>query len=193
MSERKYVFVYKENDTDDRDCVKYIDINDLRARRTDCINKFISHGACFCSSFKEEVPYEEITTVLSEEEYKALCNPTSDMDFEKIIDKLLSEENERLFEQIIEEEIEYLQEEFSLDREDIEFVFDNYYLDYRDRAIVGGIYEDVEELGREYIYSTGGLEEWLENYFDFGRFGEDLLDNDQYLLLEDGRVVYLMY
>ena len=34
---------------------------------------------------------------------------------------------------------------------------------------------------------------WVKGYFDFEKFGEDLLEMEQYYELRDGRVVYLNY
>ncbi|KKK70607.1 hypothetical protein LCGC14_2922280, partial [marine sediment metagenome] len=114
-------------------------------------------------------------------------------DIEPIFVKLEGKENEKLFEEIIEEEKEYLKEEYYLSDKEVEEIFDNYYLGYRDRGIVGRIYEDVEELGQE------EAETYIENlsnfskYFDYEAFGQDLVSGDNYLELSSGRCVHLCY
>lgn len=192
----RYTFLFKENGTDDRDCVRYVELDCLRKNHL-CINgKFNVRGACFSMSLKEnDVDYEDITTILTEEEFKALCNPEG-KDLTSIIEKLESEENAELFKQVVEEEKEYLMDEYGFDEEDIEHIFDEYYLDYRDRGIVGCVFDDAYDLGYEEAYSlgyVGNRNSIVERYFDFEKFGEDLLEEEQYMQLNDGRCVYLNY
>jgi hypothetical protein len=189
---REYVFLFKENNTNDRDCVRYIELSDLKKYDVCCDGKFNVHGACYSMSLKEEVFYSDMTTILTEEEYKMLCNPKKDMDFSKIINKLLSEENEELFLQVQEEEIEYLQYTHDLSREDIKYIFDFYSLDYRDRGIVGYVYDNIEEMAEEYIDECYNVPDYLKNYIDYEKFGQDMLDGDNYLELDNGRVVSIV-
>ena len=121
-----------------------------------------------------------------------LCNA-----IQPIYDKLLSEENEKFFEAIIEEEKEYLMDEYNLDEEDIDTIFDNYGLDYRDRAVVGYVYDDAHDLGYNEAYNLGYINDndsIASRYFDFEAFGEDLVSEDEcFCELADGRVVSLCY
>ena len=159
---RKYIFLYKI-DIEDRDCCTYIE---TKAERFECGHYFGSvtlHGACYCGH--DFADYEDIKTILTEEEYKQLIQFNNDIKnlgygitkdderynkgielcraIQPIYDKLLSEENEKFFEEIIEEEKEYMMDEHNLDEEDIEQIFDEYNLDYRDRSIISAIYDDV--------------------------------------------------
>lgn len=193
----RYTFLFKENGTNDRDCVRYVELKDLKENHICCDGKFNVHGACFSMSLKNDnISYEDITTILTDEEFKALCNPDG-RDLTSIIEKLESEENTELFEQIIEEEKEYLMDEYNLDEDDIETIFDNYGLDYRDRAVVGYVYDDTYDLGYETAWSCGYVsnnDSIMERYFDFEKFGEDLVNDDEcYCQLADGRCVSLMY
>lgn len=191
----KYTFLFKENGTDDRDCVGYVELKSLKEKHLCIDGKFNVHGACYSRSLKDSiVDYKDITTILTEEEFKALCNPEG-KDLTSIIEKLESEENTELFEQIIEEEKEYLMDEYGFYEEDVEQIFNEYYLDYRDRGIVGCVFDDTYDLGYEEAYSCGYIERnsVSERYFDFEKFGEDLLEEEQYIQLNDGRCVYLNY
>lgn len=193
----RYTFLFKENGTDDRDCVRYVELKDLKENHICCDGKFNVHGACFSMSLKgDNISYEDITTILTEEEFKALCNP-DEKDLTSIIEKLESEENTELFKQIIEEEKEYLMDEYNLDEDDIKTIFYNYGLDYRDRAVVGYVYEDTYDLGYETAWSCGYVsnnDSIMDRYFDFEKFGEDLVNDDKcYCQLADGRCVSLMY
>ena len=192
----KYTFLYKEN-IDDRDCVAYIGLDDLRKKHWCIDGKFNIHGACYSMSLggrNHDVNYEDITTILTEEEFKTLCDPCG-KDLASIIEKLESNENAELFEQIVEEEKEYLMNEYGFDEEDIDQIFDEYGLDYRDRGIVGCVFDDVEDLGYEEAWSFGYIQRDspMEKYFDFEKFGEDLLDSETYMQLSDGRCVTLNY
>ena len=87
-------------------------------------------------------------------------------------------------------------DEYSLDKTDVEKIFNEYGLDYRDRGIVSCIFNDTYDLGYEEAYSCGYLSNdnsVMERYFDFEKFGEDLLENENYLQLDDNRVVVLNY
>lgn len=211
----KYIFLYKDN-TEDRDCCAYIEAS---AERFECNHYFSSvilHGACY--SGHDFANYEDIKTVLTENEYKQLIQFSKDIRdlgygitkgderynkgvelcnaIQSIYDKLLSEENEEFFEQIKEEEREYLMDEYNLDEDDIEKIFGNYGLDYRDRAVVGCIYDNAYDLGYEEAYSLGYVNDndyIVERYFDFESFGEDLANDEYHCELADGRVVSLCY
>ena len=194
---RNYTFLFKENGTDDRDCVRYVNLEDLKKNDVRIDGRFNVHGACYSMSLKEEdTDYENITTILTEEEYKMLCNPQG-KDFTSIVAKLESEENKELFERVIEEEKEYLMDEYNLDEDDIDTIFDNYGLDYRDRAVVCAVYDDTYDLGYETAWSLGYVnndDSIMSRYFDFEKFGEDLVNDDEYYCqLADGRCVYLCY
>lgn len=213
---RKYIFLYKEN-SEDRDCCAYIEAEAMRFECGHYFGSVILHGACY--SKHDFAPYEDIKTVLTEGEYQALIdfnNAIKELGYgikmgdarynrgveickeiKPIFDKLQSEENKALFEEIIEEEKEYLYDEYSLDEDDIEYIFDNYGLDYRDRAVVGCVYKDSENLGYEEAFSLGYMnnKDTIQNrYFDYAQFGEDLVrENENYLELADGRCVSLCY
>lgn len=192
----EYTFLFKERNTDDRDCVRYIRLQDLFNHHVCCDGKFNVHGACYCMSLKPEVSYDDILTVLTEKQYERLCNPTNGDDFTDIIERLESSENQALFEAVQEAEKEWLVENYGgLTESDVEDIYDNYGLDYRDRGIVGCVYGDEEELGREEAYSLGYVKygDMMERYFDFERFGEDLLEEDYYLQVGSGLIVSLNY
>lgn len=192
----EYTFLFREKDSDDRDCVRYIRLQDLFDHHVCCDGKFNVHGACYCMSLKPEVPYEDILTVLTEKQYERLCNPTSGDDFTDIIERLKSTENQLLFEAVQETEKEWIVNNYGgLTESDVEDIFDNYGLDYRDRGIVGCVYDDEEELGKDMAYSCGYIKngDFIEKYFDFEKFGEDLLEDYDYLKVSSGLIVSLNY
>lgn len=213
----KYVFLYKEQGTEDRDCVKYIEIN--RYGKLECDHYFPSInliGACFSMGIElDNIDFDNITSLLTEDEFKQLEQynksvnelgygiTKGDERYQKgielynsikpIFDKLASEENQILFEQVQQEEREYLKEEYSLDDADIDQIFNYYGLDYRDRGIVSTVFNDIEEAAEEEAEQLGYVTKENERYFDYEKFGEDLLEGEQYLELSDGKIVYLNY
>ena len=85
-------------------------------------------------------------------------------------------------------------DKYDISEEDVEEIFENYYLDYRDRSIIGCIYSNSSELGYDEAFNLGYIKSGdviSERYFDYEKFGEDLLEEEQYMELSDGRVVYL--
>lgn len=193
----EYVFFYRDNvNNQSRDCVAYLDINDLQNRHVNCDNCFIIHGANYSKSFNGEAPYENVTTILSKQEYDSLIRRgETKVDIQPIIEKLLSYENEVLFEQIVEEEKEYLCEEYSLSKDDVEEIFDNYSLDYRDRGIVYNVWNSIEDFGYDMAeaYDYIGGYDPISRYFDYVKFGEDLVEENDYYELKNGRIVGLNY
>lgn len=213
----KYVFLYKEQGTDDRDCVKYVEIN--RIGKLECNHYFPSigtTGACYSMSLDvDQIDFDNITSVLSKDEFvqldqynKAIHDigygiTKGDERYQKgielynsikpILDKLQSEENQTLFERVQQEEKEYMMEEYSLDEEEAEFIFNNYGLDYRDRGIVGYIFSDIDEAAQEEAEQLGYVTKENERYFSYEKFVSDLLDGENYVEMPDGRIIRYMY
>lgn len=209
------VFLYKNN-SEDRDCCAYIESSPMRWECGHYFGSVVLHGACYCHH--DYAAYEDIKTVLTEDEYNQLVKFNLDIEalgfgikegderynkgialckaIQPVYDKLLSEENEKFFEQIQLEEREYLMDEYGLDDNDIDTIFDKYYLEYRDRGVVGYVYKDTYDLGYEEAWSLGYVKKGdyiSERYFDFEAFGEDLVNDEGYCLLDDGRVASLNY
>lgn len=210
-------FLLKINEND-RDCVKYIDTEEIGA--FECGHYFVGlriNGACF-SGYLEEIKeqnFKNITTILTEEELKRLFEfdekihelgygiVQGDKRYQKglkykaeiqdIIDKLNGKDNEKLFEKVQEEEKEVLKKEYDLTDEDIDYIFDNYSLEYRDRGIICCIWRDIDECAYDEAESMGYVNRGNDRYFDYEAFGEDLLNSEDYLELEDGRIVELSY
>ena len=210
----KYIFLYKKLNTDDRDCVAYIQNNTNWFECDNYFRKIDINGPCYSNSL-EDIEYNDIKTILSEKEfnqiklfnkrinklgyniikgdYKYKLGIKYINDITPIFDKLNSEANEILFNKVINEEREYLKLEYNISDDDIDFIFNNYYLDYRDRGIISYIYHNEEDLAKEYLDNIMDIPEFLINYIDYESFGIDLLENENYLKLNDNRVVYLNY
>ena len=198
-------FLYRTKAADDRDCCAYIDIADLEKSHTCIDGKFNIYGACYSMSLggkyadhhNADLAYSEVDTILTEEQYNRLLNPKAGDDYMDIIKTLTSAEAAEFVEEIFESEAEYIQEEYGLSYEEIEEIYNNYSLDYQDRAIIGYVYQDSSDLGyaeMENYFAEYKMPDSLMNYFDYERFGEDLVNESElYLELSSGMVVYLNY
>lgn len=204
------LFLYRLKNTEDRDACAYID---EIPSTFDCEHYFsgvIIQGACYYGG--EFASYEDIETILTKIEYKKLIKFNEDIkklgygiskgderynkgiqlikDIQPIYDKLQSEKAEKFEESIMYNEKEIMMDMWNLSEDDAEEILDNYRLDYKDRSIIGYIYDDVEDLAENEIEQCFNVPDYLTNYIDYSRFGEDLLqDTERYKELEDGRVV----
>lgn len=215
------VFLYKIINRDDRDCVVYIPNTPMSFECGHYFSSVYLQGSCFFGGKFED--YSNIKTILTENEYQQLIdfnNAITNLGYgisigddrynkgialckaiQSIYDKLNSKENEELFEKVWLEEKQYLMEEFSLDDEEIELILDNYTLDYKDRSIIGYIFDNAYDCGYEEAFQLGisnnNIETWrkdiMENYFDFESFGESIGNDECHCTLPDGRIVSLNY
>lgn len=214
----KNVFLLRIKDENDRDAVKYLN---LTTGQFECGHYFAGLricGACF-SGFENELKqynYNDFETILTEEELNRLFdfdNKIHDLgygitkdderykkglqyneDIKDIIAKLISEENQKFFEKIQEEEKEIIKNDYDLTDEELNELWDNYYGDYKDRAIVSYIYRDFDEFAEETADSYCVVEnETAKRYFDYEKWGQDLLEDDEHCQLSSGRIVMYSY
>ena len=205
------LFLYRLKNDSSRDVCAYIDET---PSTFDCGHYFSGvgiQGACYCGG--EFASYEDIETILTKQEYQQLLKFNHDIkqlgygiskgderynkgielikNIQVIYDKLQSEEAEEFEEKIMHNEKEIMMDMWNLSKDDIEEILNGYSSDYKDRSIIGYVYDDVEELAENEIEQYCNIPDFLENYIDYSKFGEDLLQNEEmYKELEDGRVVY---
>ena len=213
MSE--YIFLGKIKNSDDRDCVKYMKFEGFVCGHY--FGGLCISGACFCGDLDNlRDNLDNFESILTKEELLKLFELNDKIkklgygiekgsekynkgieilnEYENTIGKkLLSEENEKLFEKVMEEEKEIMKAKWSLSDDDIRKIFECYDLDYRDRAIIDYVYDDAYELGESEINNCYNIPENLIKYVDFEKFGNDLIDDEYYVELYDGRIVYLNY
>lgn len=209
------MFLGKIKNSNDRDCVKYMNFIGF-----ECDHYFGGlriDGACSGGSIDEiKDNIDNFESILTKEELLRLFELDKMLDdlgygiekgsekynkgieilneYENTIGKkLASEENEKLFKKIIEEEKEIMKEKWGLTDKDIEDIFYAYDLEYRDRAIIGYVYSDAYDLGVNEFDCIYNLDDNLKKYIDYESFGNDLLSDDCYVELDDGRVVSLNY
>lgn len=208
---KEKMFLGKVKNSEDRDCVKYIEFNGFECGHY--FGGFYICGACFCG-FDEDVfnNIDNLETILSRDElvrleqYKNAINELG-YGIEKgderynqgvalqdgitdIIEHLKSNENKELFEKVIEEEKEYCINEYGLSKEDVDYIFQEYNEYYQDRSIISCVFADFDEMVEEEKFSFGYDK---QPYFDDESFGRDLLESDDYLELDNGKIVMFSY
>ena len=199
----EYTFIYRVKETDDRDCCAYVETKTPRFKGGNYFARVILHGACYSNSNFED--YDNIETILSKEDYEKLIKLDKELnhlgfgivkdsdeynkwveicnEIQLIINKLLTSEAEEFYEDIKQDEDEWIKNEYNLSDNDLEKIWNTYYLDYHDRGCVGYVYEDLYELGENEFDCCYTLDDELKKYFD----------NENYVLLDNGRVVSLNY
>ena len=212
----RYLFMFKENQTDNRDCVKYIEKDVFNFECGHYFGRLNLNGACFSEGFDAtNIDFENITTILEKLDFEKLDRYSKEIQalgcgIEKgserykegmeiqqkakiIIDKLKSDENINLFKKVIGEEKEFLIYNEGLRSEEVEELFNNYNLDYRDRAIFSGVSENYTELGEEEVCNFIDLDDNIKQYFNYSEFGEDLAGDEGYIEFETGRIARVNY
>ena len=117
-------------------------------------------------------------------------------EYENTIEKKLkSNENKELFEKVISEEKKYCMRKYDLSYDEVKEIFDNYGygyhdLGYRDRAIIGCVFRDFDDMVYEEKFNFGYDE---QPYFDDESFGYDLLESENYYKLDSGKIVSYNY
>lgn len=198
------VFFYKEN-VDDRDCVKYIEVD--RLGQLECGHYFpgVNVEGFNYSESLGDVEYGNITTILTENEIRELYEYSEKMrdlgysigkgdarykegiaeydKIEYIIDKLYSQANSELYDKIMEEEKCYIKDCHDLTDDEVNKV--SSISDYFDRGIIAGVWDSVEDL----------FFEWRDMYPDItlSMFENEVKEGniEGLVMLEDGRVVEL--
>lgn len=205
------LFLYRLKNDSSRDACAYINESPSTFECGHYFSGVGIQGACYCGG--EFAPYEDIDTILTKQEYQKLLKFNHDIkqlgygiskgderynkgiklikDIQVIYDKLESIKAEKFTKNIMDNEREIMMDEWNLSEDDIEEILNDYSSDYRDRSIIGYVYDDVEELAENEIEQCFDVPDFLTNYIDYSKFGEDLLqDYDIYKELEDGRIVY---
>lgn len=213
---RNRIFLAKEKNSDDRDIVKYIEFNGFECNHY--FGGLHIEGACFSGFEKElrdlvENNFEELETILTKDEFIKLFKLNDELkalgygiekdsekynkgleiikEYENTIEKrLLSNENKELFEKVIADEKEYVKNEYNLSDLEVDDIFENYGLEYQDRAIIGRIFKDFDDMVYEEKFNFSYDE---QPYFDDESFGYDLLESENYYKLDSGKIVSYNY
>ena len=213
---RNRLFLAKVKNSDDRDIVKYIEFTGFECNHY--FGGLHIEGACFSGFEKEfrnlvENNFEELETILTKDEFIKLFKLNDELkalgygiekdsdkynkgleiikEYENTIEKKLqSNENKELFEKVIADEKEYVKNEYNLSDLEVDDIFENYGLEYQDRAIISHIFRDFDDMVYEEKFNFGYDE---QPYFDDESFGYDLLNSENYYKLDSGKIVSYNY
>ena len=213
---RNRLFLAKVKNSDDRDIVKYIEFTGFECNHY--FGGLHIESACFSGFEKEfrnlvENNFEELETILTKDEFIKLFKLNDELkalgygiekdsdkynkgleiikEYQDTIEKKLqSNENKELFEKVIEDEKEYVKKEYNLSDLEVDDIFENYGLEYQDRAIISHIFRDFDDMVYEEKFNFGYDE---QPYFDDESFGYDLLENENYYKLDSGKIVSYNY
>lgn len=216
----KKVFLYKELNTEDKNCVKYIENNPLRFED---IPHFGGHfegvnlkGSCFTGrkDALEGVDYSNVVTILSKNEFDILRCFSRDIDMlggnielndfryakgielcEEVMyiyDKLNSKENQELFAKIIIEEKMFICDEYGLADGYVDDIFKNYGLEYKDRSVISYMFDDIEKFSMEKCEDFGCISNKVSRtYFDYKSYGNGLMDNEKSQKIDNDKTVQI--
>ena len=210
------LFLAKVKNSDDRDIVKYIEFTGFECNHY--FGGLHIESACFSGFEKEfrnlvENNFEELETILTKDEFIKLFKLNDELkalgygiekdsdkynkgleiikEYQDTIEKKLqSNENKELFEKVIEDEKEYVKKEYNLSDLEVDDIFENYGLEYQDRAIISHIFRDFDDMVYEEKFNFGYDE---QPYFDDESFGYDLLESENYYKLDSGKIVSYNY
>lgn len=213
---RNRLFLAKVKNSDDRDIVKYIEFTGFECNHY--FGGLHIEGACFGGFEKEfrnlvENNFEELETILTKDEFIKLFKLNDELkalgygiekdsdkynkgleiikEYKNTIEKKLqSNENKELFEKVIADEKEYVKNEYNLSDLEVDDIFENYGLEYQDRAIISHIFRDFDDMVYEEKFNFGYDE---QPYFDDESFGYDLLESENYYKLDSGKIVSYNY
>lgn len=176
---------------------------------------YLTNTSCLIHDFPE---YENLETILSKDEYDRFLKLKDDINslgfgisigderYEKglklrqslltdVYTKLTSAKAAKFLGNIIKDEKRKLAELYNLTDCQVDQIFDESPMDYKDAGIVASVRYDSKEIAEDFVnnYFTqiddmSGFK--LSWYIDYERLGDDLvIDSDDYLELDDGRIV----
>lgn len=165
---------------------------------------------CFNKNSKD-LEYEELETPLTEIDYKRLVEIEKllkDLGYgiEKDSDKykkgkLLCQEfinileqyttnNQEITNKIKQDEAKQMMDKYNLSSDQVKEIIENYPGDYWDKGIIINIFEDSKELAEHNFYEFyGDTNDVLKEYFNFEKFGEYIIQDENYYELDDGRII----
>lgn len=176
---------------------------------------YLTNASCLIHDFPE---YENLETILSKDEYDRLLKLKDDIYslgfgirggderykrglelrqslLNDVYTKLTSPEAEEFFNTIVEDEKKKLADLYNLKDYQVDQIFDESPLGYKDAGIVMNVCCDSKGIAEEFIDNYYPQIEKMDGfklsyYIDYDELGHDLvLDSDEYLELDDERVV----
>lgn len=171
------VFAFKNTNSQDRDCVAYVETKNGKIQ-TDISGQIIIEGANYSSRLDKDADYSDYETVLSEVEFEAFKEDHCPEEMlTKILYSLLSDNNDRLIEKVKEDELNEIANSIGISKNEAKNIVDDYPLqskEYFDRGICS-YWKDMEDLLENLIFNFGN-EKWLVDYLKNGTDDEEILE-----------------
>lgn len=186
----KYIILYRIKN--EYDGCRYIELNSDGTMHLDCSNKPIVSNARCSTRIKEN--FEDVETWVTEDVFNRMKNTDGNDTFSDVVDMIANREHEEFKTYVRESEIEKMCDEYGFDEDDAEEVLDNYNIcDYFDISIIVNVWDDMYDVGQNYVDGCCNIESWLTSYIDYEGLGEELVYNGYYYILSDDRVVEYSY
>lgn len=221
--DRKYIFLAKIKNSDDRDCVFYYDTSSFTFECGHYFSGLKVCGASFCGfleELKEEVNnnFDNVETILTKSDFEILLSVNDKMkelgcgiekhsdrynqgmdiieEIEVVLVKLYHDDNKKLFDKVITDEKQWCMNNYNLSSDDVEEIFNNYGHGYS--CDLGyrdrGIISAIFDDFDDMVYEEKFSFGYNDiPYFDDESFGKDLLENSSYYELPSGKIVYYSY
>lgn len=186
----KYIILYRIKD--EYDGCRYIELNSDGTIHLDYSGRPIVSNAC-CST-RIDANFDDVETWLTEDVFDRMKNTDGSDTFSDVVDMIVNGEHEEFESYVRESEIEKMYDEYGLDEEDVENVFDNYNNnDYFDMSIISYVWNDAYDIAENYVDECCNIDSFLTSYIDYDRLGEAIIEDGYYYELNDGRVVQYNY
>ena len=186
----KYIILYRIKD--EYDGCRYIELNSDGTIHLDYSGRPIVSNAC-CST-RIDANFDDVETWLTEDVFDRMKNTDGSDTFSDVVDMIVNGEHEEFESYVRESEIEKMYDEYGLDEEDVENVFDNYNNnDYFDMSIISYVWNDAYDVATNYVDECCNIDSFLTSYIDYDRLGEAIVSDGWYYELYDGRVVEYSY
>lgn len=186
----KYIILYRIKD--EYDGCRYIELNNDGTIHVDCYGKPIVSNANCVMRINED--FDDVETWVTEDVFNRMKNTDGSDTFSDVADMIANGEHREFETYVRETEIEQMCEEYALDEEDIEDIFDNYNNnDYFDMSVISYVWDDAYDVAKDYVDECCNIDSFLTNYIDYEGLGEAIIGDGYYYELYDGRVVQYSY
>ena len=187
----KYIILYRIKD--EYDGCRYIELNSDGTIHLDYSGRPIVSNARCITRIDEN--FDDVETWVTEDVFNRMKNTDGDDTFSDVVDMIANGEYKEFETYIRESEIDRMYEEYGLDEDDAEEVFDNYNNnDYFDVSIISYVWNDAYDVAKNYVDEYCNIESWLTNYIDYTGIGEAIVSDEYYYYtLSDDRVVQYNY
>lgn len=182
----KNVILYRIKDDIETGC-RYIELDNDKIHLDYSGEPIVGNAMC-STRIKED--FEDVETWVTKDVFNRLKNADGDDTFSDVFDMIANNEHKEFEAYIMHDELEKICDYLDVDFEEADEIVYNYYNnDYFDRSIVTYIWDCHSDIAESYVYECCNVEDWICNYIDLDRMGEDIASDRGMYELYDGRIV----